>query len=145
MVNFHDFQSDSQGRTFTDVTGDTRISFQAVIDFFNDPVRILRMIDSEEHHERPPLAGVVKEFERNQEIDSFFSNNDSHTTKRFRQAVGVLVRIHMEKEGWGKTGTKGSLGTRVRTKTGTTTPGAYHNVSGLSKWFTKSERYKIKK
>jgi hypothetical protein len=141
MITMDDFQSDQQGRRFTDVINDPRINFQLVVDFFNDQDRVRRMIDSELHHDRPPLAGVVKEFEAIQEIDSFFSGQDSHTTTRFRQAIGVLIRMHMEQQGWNKTGRKGSLGTRAKTPPRTTTPGAYHNTSGLSKWFTRCEKY----
>jgi hypothetical protein len=53
----------------------------------------------------------------------------------------VIVRILMEKRGWEKTGRKGSLGQRASVRPRTTTPGAYHNTSGLSWWFTRSERY----
>jgi len=141
MIASEDFMNDNQGRRFTDVINDTRINFQIVIDFFNNPDRIRRMIDSELHHDRPPLSGIIKEFERVPDIDTFLAGQDAHTTQRFRQAVGVLVRIHMEEQGFQKTGRKGSLGTRGRTAPGTTNPGAYQNTSGLSKWFTRSERY----
>ena len=141
MITIDDFKNDNQGRRFTDVINDNRVDFQLVIDFFNDPAHVQRMIDSELHHDRPPLAGVVKEFEAVPEIDLFFSGEDSHTTTRFRQAVGVLIRIHMEQQGWRTTGRKGSLGTRVKVAPGTTEPGAYRNKSGLSKWFTRCERY----
>lgn len=141
MVSIDDFRNDSQGRRFTDVINDERIDFQLIIDFFNEEDCVRRMTDSELHHDRPPLAGVVKEFEAIPEIDSFLSGEDSHTTTRFRQAIGVLIRMHMEEQGWQKTGRKGSLGTRAKVPSGTTEPGAYHNKSGLSKWFTRCERY----
>lgn len=141
MISLDDFQDDNQGRRFTDVLGDARINFQVAIDFFNEPDRTRRMVESEQHHDRPPLAGVIKEFERDSEIDSFLGGYDAHTTARFRQAVGVLVRMHMEEQGFQTTGRKGSLGTRARTTPGTTEPGAYQNRSGLSRWFTRCERY----
>lgn len=141
MVTMDDFRNDSQGRRFTDVINDARIDFQLIIDFFNKDDLMRRMIESELHHDRPPLAGVVKEFEAIPDIDSFLSGEDSHTTTRFRQAIGVLIRIRMEAQGWQKTGRKGSLGTRAKTAPGTTEPGAYYNKSGLSKWFTRCERY----
>ena len=141
MNTISDFLEDQQGRRFTDVINDARINFQIVTDFFNDSEHIRRMIESELHHDRPPLAGVIKEFEAIPEIDTFLSGEDAHTTTRFRQAVGVLVRIHMVQQGWKKTGRKGSLGTRAKTAPGTTEPGAYHNTGGLSKWFTRCERY----
>jgi hypothetical protein len=144
MITLKDFSSESQGKTFADVIKDSRINFQEVIDFFNDTKRLIRMEDSENHHDRPALAGVIKEFEESPNIKTFLSKNDAHTTFRFRQAVGALVRMHMESRGWEKTGTKGSLGTRGKVKPNSTKPGSYINKHGLSKWFTRTERY-IKK
>ena len=103
------------------------------------------MIKSELHHERPPLVGVIKEFEALQEIDAFFSTHDTKQTSRFRQAVGVLVRIHMEQQGWQKTGKKGSLGSKTKSKLDISAQPPSQNTSGLSKWFTRSERYKMLK
>ena len=141
MITLNDFSGDNQGRRFTDVINDTRINFQVIVDFFNDSDHIRRMLESEIHHDRPPLAGVIKELETVPEIDAFLSGEDAHTTTRFRQATGVLIRMHMEQQGWQKTGRKGSLGTRTKVASGTKEPGAYHNTSGLSKWFTRCERY----
>lgn len=136
-----EFSQDHQGRTFADVMNDPRIDFNAVLVFFDDLDRQRRMIESEVHHDRPALAGVVRELETLPTVDAFFQNNDAHTTRRFRQAVGVIVRIVMEGHGWRTTGRKGSLGTRVKVAPGTTTPGAYRNSGGLATWFTRAERY----
>jgi hypothetical protein len=54
-----------------------------------------------------------------------------------RQAIGVLVRILMEQQGWKKTGKKGSLG--VRAESSTSAPA--HNTGGLAFWFLRAERY----
>ena len=140
-ITFAEFQADKQGRGYADVLADPRISFQIVIDFFNRPDVLRRMEESEKHHDRPPLAGVIREFESIPEIDQFLGTHDGHTTTRFRQAVGVLVRMHMEALGWQKTGRKGSLGTRSKVAVGTRTPGAYQNAHGLARWFTRCERY----
>lgn len=142
MIKLTDFAKDRQGRRFADVIKDPRIKFQLVIDFFNVPNHLRRIIESELHHDRPPLSGVIKDFESVPEIDAFFRGQDAHTTTRFRQAVGVLVRMHMEQHGWQKTGKKGSLGTRRKTSPSNRAPGEYRNSSGLSKWFTRCERYK---
>ncbi|MFH1865320.1 MAG: hypothetical protein ABIK85_05495 [Candidatus Eisenbacteria bacterium] len=136
-----EFLSDRQGSRFIDVTKDPRLDFQEVLDFFNESRRQIRLEDSEKHHDRPALAGVVRELENTEPFRSFFQRHDGHTTRRVRQAIGVVVRMLMEKRGWRKTGRKGSLGQRasVRPRTGATV--AYHNTSGLSWWFTRSERY----
>lgn len=141
IITLEDFQNDRQGQRFSDVVRDDRINFHIVIDFFNHPSRIRAMEEAELYHDRPAFAGVVQEFENIPEIDRFLSGEDSHGTKRFRQSIGVLIRMHMESRGWQRTGRKGSLGTRARVTPGTTTPGAYRNTSGISQWFTKSERY----
>ncbi len=113
----------------------------------NEPVLVslqpsgLTGVDHFKEFYRPPLAGVIREFEEVPEIHAFLSGDDAHNTTRFRQAVGVLVKMHMEQEGWSTTGRKGSLGTRAKTAPGSTKPGAYQNKSGLSKWFTRCERY----
>ncbi len=137
-----DFLNDKQGKTFSDVTNDTRINFQKVIAFFVHPDRIRRLIESEIDHDRPPLAGLIIEFEMQPYVDNFLRLEDGHNTTRFRQAVGVLIRIIMVNNlGWSKTGKKGSLGKRAQVPPRTTTPGAYHNVKGLAIWFTRAERY----
>lgn len=123
------------------MVNDSRIDFQSWLDFFNDPARQQRMMDSEIDHDRPALAGVIRDLEHHAAFSSFLSGNDAHTTVRGRQAIGVIVRILMEMMGWKKAGHKGLLGQRATVPVGTTTPGAHKNVSGLSDWFTKAERY----
>jgi len=112
------FAQDRQGRRFADVLRDTRILFPAILDFFNHPDQQRRLIE-------------------------FFRTNDGHVTTRFRQAVGVVVRIIMESHGWKTTGRKGSLGVRVKGPTRTVTTGADHNTGGLALWFTRAERYEL--
>lgn len=137
------FAQDRQGRRFADVLSDARISFPAILAFFNDPQRQRRLIESELHHDRPALAGVICELEHRQDVEQFFRTNDGHVTTRFRQAIGVVVRIIMESHGWKTTGRKGSLGVRAKVPSRTTTAGAYHNTGGLAVWFTRAERYQL--
>lgn len=133
------FLEDSQGRTFKDVVEDADQPFDVVLAFFRDAARQQRMEDSELHHDRSPLAGVVRELEAEPEVDQFLSNVHSNRSKRFRQAIGVVVRIIMERRGWKKTGRKGSLG--VRATKAKSTPG--HNTGGLAFWFVRGERYEL--
>ncbi len=139
-----DFLQDRQGRTFADVLNDPEQPFDAVLEFFNDKNRQRRMEESESHHDRAPLAGVVRELESQPSIDSFLSSKHPRRTKRLRQAIGVVVRIVMERLGWKKTGKKGSLGVRAKIARRTETPGAYHNTGGLAYWFLRAERYERK-
>jgi hypothetical protein len=136
------FLEDRQGRTFSDVLHDREQPFDEVLAFFNDSERQRRMEESEIHHDRPALSGVVRDLEAQPSIDTFLSSKHPRRTKRLRQAVGVVVRIIMEQRGWRKTGKKGSLGVRANVARGTKTPGAYHNTGGLAFWFLRAERYK---
>src|SRR5436305_783112 len=128
MPLIQQFAQDRQGRRFADVLNDARISFPAILAFFNDPHRQQRLLDSELYHDRPALAGVVRELEHRPDVDQFFRTNDGHVTTRFRQAIGVVVRIIMESHGWKTTGRKGSLGVRAKGPTRTVTAGADHNT-----------------
>jgi len=136
-----DFLQDRQGRTFADVLNDPEQPFADVLEFFNDEARQRRMEESELHHDRPALAGVVRELEAQPSIDSFLSSQHPQRTKRLRQAVGVVVRMIMDRLGWKKTGKKGSLGVRAKVAPRTALPGAYHNTGGLAFWFLRAERY----
>ena len=141
FISREDFQQDRQGRTFADVLGDAEQPFVQVLAFFNDQNRQRRMEESELHHNRPPLAGVVRELESQGDVDKFLASQHPRRTKRLRQAVGVVVRIIMERRGWHKTGKKGSLGVRAVRESHTAMPGAYHNTGGLAFWFLRAERY----
>lgn len=132
-----DFLADRQGRTFADVLNDWEQPFIAILEFFNHPDRQRRMEDAELHHDRPPLAGVVRELEAQPEVDQFLRGVHPQRTQRLRQAIGVVIRMIMERRGWKRTGRKGSLG--VRAKKGLSSPS--HNSGGLSFWFVRAERY----
>ncbi|MDP7017321.1 MAG: hypothetical protein QGG36_16070 [Pirellulaceae bacterium] len=131
------FLDDRQGKTFADVLNDANQPFDVVLEFFNDPDRQRRMEESELHHDRSPLAGVVRELESLPAVDKFLGDAHIRRNTRFRQAIGVLVRIIMERRGWQKTGRKGSLGVRASREENT----AAHNTGGLAFWFLRSERY----
>jgi hypothetical protein len=132
-----EFLDDSQGRTFADVAGDSHVPFAEVLAFFNEQDRQRRMEESELHHDRAPMAGVVRELEAQQPVDRFLASGHPRRTQRLRQAIGVLVRMIMERRGWRKTGRKGSLG--VRAAHAPHTPN--HNTGGLAFWFLRAERY----
>ena len=127
------FLEDPQGKTFVDVVNDREQPFDKVFEFFDDANRQRRMEESELHHDRSPLAGVVRELESQHAIDRFLAGAHARRNTRFRQAIGVLVRIIMERRGWQKTGRKGSLG--VRAAGAARTPA--HNTGGLAFWFVR--------
>ena len=134
-----EFLKDRQGRTFADVANDSEQPFDEVLAFFSDEARQRRMEESEIHHDRAPLAGVVRELESQPAIDRFLAGVHAGETKRLRQAIGVVVRMIMERRGWKKTGKKGSLGVRA-----TASPDMpSHNSGGMAFWFVRAERYKL--
>ena len=136
-VSQETFLKHPQGNTFSDVVNDPEQPFDVVLEFFNDETRQRRMEESELHHDRAPLAGVVRELESLPSIDKFLAAAQVRRNTRFRQAIGVLVRIIMEQRGWRKTGRKGSLGVRAARVPGRPA----HNKGGLAFWFVRAERY----
>ena len=71
VVNRKEFLADRQGRTFADVVNDDTLPFDEIMAFFSDGQRQRRMEESELHHDRAPLAGVVRELESQPDIDRF--------------------------------------------------------------------------
>lgn len=138
VITREQFLGDRHGKTFADVLDDPGTPFDEVLEFFNDAARQQRMEDSEIHHDRAPLAGVVRELESDPVLHQFFSSTpERRRSARLRQAIGVLARMIMERRGWRTTGKKGSLGVR-----GSSSSGApHHNTGGLSLWFIRAERY----
>ncbi len=134
------FLEDRQGKTFADVVNDPDQPFDAVLEFFSSADRQRRMEEAEIHHDRSPLAGVVRELEATPIIDQFLSEIHTRRSNRLRQAIGVVVRIVMQRRGWRKTGRKGSLGVRAA-KTEKRSP--HHNTGGLAFWFIRGERYEL--
>ncbi len=133
------FLEDRQGKTFSDVANDPEQPFDIVLEFFSDPNRQRRMEESETHHDRAPMAGVVRELESLAPINQFLSTFHAQRSQRLRQAIGVLVRMIMERRGWRKSGKKGSLGVRSARAPQT----ANHNTGGLAFWFVRAERYEM--
>ena len=74
VITRQDFLRDRQGRTFADVLSDSEHVFDAVLAFLSDDQRQRRMQESEMHHDRAPLAGVVRELETQPSIDDFLSS-----------------------------------------------------------------------
>jgi hypothetical protein len=133
------FLADRQGRTFADVLAEAERPFDLVLRFLSDEGRQRRMEEAELHHDRPPMAGIVRELEAQEPIEEFLKGLHARRTQRFRQAIGVLVRMIMEQRGWEKTGKKGSLGVRAEHAEGLPS----YNAGGLSLWFVRAERYRL--
>ncbi|MGD9644814.1 MAG: hypothetical protein AB7U73_03820 [Pirellulales bacterium] len=138
-ITREEFLADRQGRTFSDVANAPKIPFDELLAFFSDEGRQRRMFEAELHHDRAPLAGVIRELETHPAINKFLSAVHHQRTQRFRQAVGVIIRILMTRNGWRRTGRKGSLG--IRATVNLNLPA--HNKGGLAFWFVRAERYEL--
>lgn len=101
------------GRTFADVLNDPAQPLDA---FFSDPDRQRRMEESEIHHDRSPLSGVVWELEAQPEINAFRTEVRANHSTRLRQCIGVVVRIIMESRRRKKTGEKVLWGSVLRSQ-----------------------------
>ena len=84
-----------------DVLNDSEQPLALALEVFDDASRQNRLEASELHHDRAPLAGVVRELEAQPAIDALFSGRPEARVVRFRQAIGVLVRMIMEGRGGG--------------------------------------------
>ncbi len=140
-ISVCDFLTDYRGRTFRDVVEDPELDFQQLLNFFNDETRQIRMEESEIHHDRPALAGVIRELENTDPFEMFFCDCYSEQSPRTRRAIGVIVCMVMEKRGWKASGQVYSLGHKIRRKDRKNQLQSYHNTSGLSWWFSKSKRF----
>lgn len=123
------FHADPHAMRYRDVlhTKAARRALDDLLEFFESPDIVRRMIESERHHDRPALAGVVKELETllHKQIADALTIGDLHegpTAMRRNQMIGVIVRIVMKSNGWEPTGSKGSL-------------------VGISTMFKRGERY----
>lgn len=104
-----DFATDSQGRTFADVIAGARAALGETLDVLSDSAAQRSMEESEDLHERPALAAVIKRIEQLAAVRKLMKG-DRNFARRFRQATGAAARIIMEGRGWKKTGRKGSVG-----------------------------------
>jgi hypothetical protein len=105
----HDSLQDRQSSAFADVLNDSGRPSDAVIDLSICEGRQRRVQESEIYHDRTPLAEVVQEPESRSPVDDSLSSYHPQSTKRLRQALGVVARMSMEHHGWKETGKGSSL------------------------------------
>lgn len=109
-----DFRRDPHARRYRGQLHDHPLAFKRLFELLNDPANEQRLMDAESYG-KPALAGVVRFIEADPEIAALVESD------RFRQTVGVAIKLKMAKLGWQKTGRKGT-------------------VSG-ARYFAKAERY----
>ncbi len=133
------FLGDNQGKRFGDVARDPDLDWGRWIDWLNHEERQERLEVAERHFDMPALAGILRELESEQFAQDYFKHRTPKETHRLNQAMGVLVRLHMEARGWSTTGIKGPLGRR------SDKPSIQcgHNTDrSFSKYFLSAERYR---
>ncbi|MDE0067017.1 MAG: hypothetical protein OXN44_09105 [Acidimicrobiaceae bacterium] len=109
-----DFRRDPHARRYRGQLHDHPLVYKRLFELLNDPANEQRLMDAESYG-KPALAGVVRFIEGDPAMATVLGSD------RFRQTVGVAVRLKMAKLGWQKTGKKGT-------------------VSG-ARYFVKAERY----
>ncbi|MBN1854272.1 MAG: hypothetical protein JW829_16200 [Pirellulales bacterium] len=87
LVTRNDLLTDRQGKTFADVVNDPNQPFDIVLEFIDNEDCQRRMEESELHHDRPALAGVVRELESLPAVDLFLSGVHAKHSARFWQAI----------------------------------------------------------
>lgn len=113
-----DFARDPHAAKYRDELEARPDAFKQLFALMNDPANEQRLVDAEMLG-LPALAGIARFVEADPVIARTLEPDQGGN--RFRQTVGVAVRLKMELMGWQKTGRKGT-------------------VRG-SRFFTKAERY----
>ena len=106
LVGAGDFGRDPHAAKYIGELDSHPDAFMRLFAVLNDPANEQRLIDAE-MHDLPALAGVVRFIEAEPSIDRILSTGSS--SFRFRQTVGVAVKLKMAKLGWRTTGRKGTV------------------------------------
>lgn len=110
------FLADPHAAKYRDVVDRDGAAFERVLEVLNDH-EIVHDMSSATRLDLPALQGAVEPIEADEVIVAVL---DGPQGQRFRQAVGVAVRLKMESLGFATTGRKGSV---------------------RSRWFSRAERY----
>lgn len=117
-VGSDDFVRDPHAARYRGEIAAHQEAFDRLLALLNDPANEQRLVDAE-RHDLPALCGVVHQVEEDPVIERVLATGPA--SYRFRQAIGVAVKLKMAKLGWQTTGRKGTV------------KGAVH--------FSKAERY----
>lgn len=102
-VERESFVKDAHGAKYVKALDAHPAARDRFLELLNDPCSEHRLTDAEILG-RPALAGIVRFLDADPVVGPVVSGQ-----LRFRQAVGVGVRMKMEELGWVKTGVKGPL------------------------------------
>lgn len=117
MISRKSFHDTPHGRRFLPVLDNSKFPAKQVLDLLNKPKTLDVMAYVSTHmtnRPMPALAMIVEELEKIEEIEKFFRSTPSSETLRFRQFVGMAVRLAMEEKGFTTTGRKAKFGAASR-------------------------------
>jgi hypothetical protein len=100
------FAQDPHAATYVAELRRRRQATEQLFTILNDAANEQRLQDAESLG-KPALAGVVRFLESEPAIEAVLLEGDG--SRRFRQAVGVAVRLKMQELGWSTSGRKGSV------------------------------------
>lgn len=104
-----DYEQDYQGQKTQAIIQHPAWDFDQVMAFLASPRIQLRLVDSIEAHQRPPLAGIIRELESLVQPEKIPDSELNHA--RMNQVIGIAVRILMGKLGYERTDKTTSLQT----------------------------------
>lgn len=105
-IHQDDFLDDPHASKYRDELDRRPEAFVRLFALLNDPANEQRLIDAE-MHQLPALCGVVRFIEADPAIKAVLA--EGRAGYRFRQTVGVALKLKMAKLGWRTTGRKGSV------------------------------------
>lgn len=121
-MTYEEFIADKTGVHYIELAKDQ--AFLKFLDFINLPERRRRMAESVIDHDRPPLAGIIKDLELQSWFRDYMENHTPKEQLRFKQGIGVVVRMVMESYGFRSEGIA--------------------SIGAPSQWFKKALKYTSK-
>ena len=114
LVDINDFKRDSHAAKYVIELDCRPDAADRLFGLLNEPANEQRLVDAEMLG-MPALAGVARFLEDDPVIGEVLDLDPA--SLRFRQAIGVAIKLKMAKLGWQTTGTKGAVrGSRHFTK-----------------------------
>ena len=105
-IGHEDFLADAHAIKYRDELARHPEAFARIFALLNDPANEQRLIDAEMHG-LPAMCGVVRFIETDPVIEPILAGG--RAGHRFRQTVGVALKLKMAKLGWRTTGRKGTV------------------------------------
>jgi hypothetical protein len=105
-VTLPDFVADRHAAAYVPALEAHPMATNRLLDLLNDPENEQRLIHASEL-EQPALLGVSRFLEADPEIVTVLESGS--VGHRFRQGVGVAIRLKMEALGWSTTGRKAAV------------------------------------